>query len=87
MQSIAKEGVSWSVRHSVCLSVMIIGSAKMVEPIAMPFQMLSWWVQGTMYYVLDGLHIGTTWQIQLNHLCVATMHPYVKSFWPLVYKY
>ena len=72
---------------SVCLSVTIIGSAKMVESIEMPFQMLSWWVRGTMYYVLDGVHIGTTCQIQQNHLCVATMHPYVKSLWPLVYKY
>jgi len=27
--------------------------------------------------------IGATWQIRLNHLCVAAMRPYVKWLWPL----
>ena len=36
------------------------------------------------WYVLDGLHIGWTWRIQLNRPCAAAMQPYVKLSWPLV---
>jgi len=36
--------------------------------------------------VLGRVHIGTTWQIRLNHLCVAAMRPYVKLLWQLVIK-
>ena len=31
-----------------------------------------------------GVHISATWQIWLNHPCVAAMRPYVKLLWPLV---
>jgi len=34
--------------------------------------------------VLDGLRIGATWQIRLNHPCAVAMRPYVKLLWPLV---
>ena len=27
--------------------------------------------------MLIGVHIGTTWQIRLNHPCAAEMQPYV----------
>jgi len=30
--------------------------------------------------LLDGVHIGATWQIRLNCLCAAVMLPYVKLF-------
>jgi len=30
------------------------------------------------------VHIGDTWQIRLNHLCVAVMRRFVKLLWPLV---
>jgi len=34
--------------------------------------------------VIDGMHIGTTWQIRLNGLCTVAMQPYVNLLWPLV---
>jgi len=33
---------------------------------------------------LIGGHIGAPWRIQLNHLSVAAMRPYVKLLWPFV---
>ena len=34
--------------------------------------------------VLDGMHIGATWQIKLNSPSAVAMQPSVKLFWPLV---
>jgi len=31
------------------------------------------------------VHIGATWRIRLNHPCAASMVPYVKLLWPLVF--
>jgi len=31
------------------------------------------------------VHIGATWRIRLNHPCAASMRPYVKLLWPLVF--
>jgi len=28
--------------------------------------------------VLDGVHVGATWRIRLNHPCAAAIGPYVK---------
>jgi len=35
--------------------------------------------------VLDGVHIGATWWIRLNHPWAATMRPYDKLLWSLVW--
>jgi len=48
----------------------------MAEPIDIQYGMLSWVGPGN--HVLDGVHIGATWWIRLNHLCVAAMRSYVK---------
>ena len=48
--------------------------AKATEPIEMPFGMLT--QAGQRKHVLDGLHIGATWRIQLNRPCVAVMRPF-----------
>jgi len=53
-----------------------------VEPIEMPFG--KWTQVGPRKHVLDGVHIGATWQIRLNRPCTATMRPFVKLLWPLV---
>ena len=34
--------------------------------------------------LLDWMHIGTTWRIQLSIPCTAVMRPYVKLLWLLV---
>jgi len=34
--------------------------------------------------VLDRLHFGATWRIQLNRPCAAAMRPYVILLWPLI---
>ena len=56
--------------------------AKTAEPIEMPFGMWTW--VGLRKRVLDGVHIGATWEIQLNRPCVAAMRPYVKLLCSLV---
>jgi len=33
---------------------------------------------------LDGVHIGTTWRMRLNHPHAAAIRPYVKILWPPV---
>jgi len=32
-----------------------------------------------------GVHIGATWRIWLNRLCVAATRPYVNLLWALVF--
>ena len=48
----------------------------MAEPIEMPF------VLGTRVgpgnHGLDGVHIGATWRILMNHPCAVVMRSYVK---------
>ena len=51
---------------SVCVSVCWF--VTMVEPIEMLFGIWTW----------VGLHIGASWQIGLNHPCVAEIRPYIK---------
>ena len=34
--------------------------------------------------VLDGVHIGATWRIRLNHPCAAAKRPYVELLRPLL---
>jgi len=41
------------------------------EPIEMPFRI--WTRVG-----IDGMYVGATWRIRLNHPCAAVMRPYVK---------
>ena len=48
--------------------------AKIVVPIEMQFGMLS--RVAPVLDVLDGVHIGVTWQIRLNRPCAAVMRPY-----------
>jgi len=48
--------------------------AKMAEPIEMPLWMMS--EVNSRKHVLDRVHIGATWQIRLNHPCVAAMQPF-----------
>ena len=38
----------------------------------------------TLLYVLDGVHIGTTWRIRLNDHCAGAMWPFVKLLLPSV---
>ena len=45
--------------------------AKMDEPTEMPFGI--WTLVGPRKHALDGVHIGTTWQIKLNHPCGSDM--------------
>jgi len=35
----------------------------------------------------DGVHIGATWQIQLNHSCVAAMWPFCQITLTTCYYY
>ena len=39
---------------------------------------------GPLNHVLNGVHIGATWQIRLNDPCAAAMRPYVRLLWPHV---
>jgi len=39
---------------------------------------------GSGNHVLDGVHIGTTWWIRLNHPSAAAMRLYIKLLWLLV---
>jgi len=39
----------------------------------MPFRFWTW--VGPRKHVFDGMHIGATWRIRLNHPCAAVMHP------------
>ena len=55
MRPIATDGVAWSVCLSVGQSVTIVSSAKMAEPIKMPFGMWIW--MGARNHVLDGVQI------------------------------
>jgi len=48
------------VRRSVSLSVTVVSPSKMVEPVEMLFGMWTW--VGPARHVLDGVHIGATWQ-------------------------
>jgi len=47
------------------------------EPVEMAFG-------GPRNHVLDGVHIGATWQIRSNDPSSATMRLYVRLLWPLV---
>jgi len=39
---------------------------------------------GTIFWLsVYGVHIGATWRIQLNRLCVAARWSYVRLLWPL----
>jgi len=40
---------------------------------------------GRRKHVLNGVHSGATWRIQLNRPCAAAMRPVVKLLWPFVY--
>jgi len=43
------------------------------------------WIRvGARKHVLDGVRIGATWRIWLNHPYAAVIEPYVKLFWPLI---
>ena len=48
--------------------------AKMTEQIEMPFGL--WTQVDPKKNVLDGVHIGATWRIRLNHPCAAAMRPF-----------
>jgi len=67
-------GVAWSVGSSVCHDR---EPCKMTELIDMPFDMLS--RVSPRNHVLDGVHIGATWQIRLNCLCATSTCSCVKS--------
>jgi len=75
--------VAYCYRRSsvVCLSVLLVSSAKIAEPIRMQFGMLSQVGPGNQ--VLNG---GTHWchLVKTNRLCAAAMWPYIKLLWPLV---
>ena len=58
------------------LSVTIVSPAKTAEPIEMPFGL--WTRVGPRNHVLDGVHIGATWQIRLNRPRAEAMQPYIK---------
>jgi len=47
----------------------------MSEPIEMPFERMTRVCPGKR--VLDGVHSGSTWRIQLNDPCPSAMRPYV----------
>ena len=51
-------------QHIVNYRDCAVNCAKTVEPIEMLFGM--WTPVGLSMHVLDGMHIGTTWRIQLN---------------------
>ena len=53
----------------------------MAKPIEMPFELRT--QVDPMKHILDGVHIGATWQIWLNHACAA-LCPYDKLLWALV---
>ena len=47
------------------------------SPRSMYLKQLSWGQNGTVR-MLMGVHVGATWRIQLNLLCVAVILPYVQ---------
>jgi len=51
--------------------------AKMDEPIEMPFAAQIHVGPRDRVSVLDGVHIGATWQIRLGDPCAAAIRPYV----------
>jgi len=61
----------------VCLSICHNREpTKTAEPIEMSFGM---WIRvGARKHVLDGVRIGATWRIRLNHPYAAVIEPYVK---------
>ena len=79
---IVTDGVAWSVRPSVCLSVglsrCMVSRAKTALPIKMSFGM--WTRVGPRKM---GVHIDATWGIRLNRPCAAVMRPDVQLLWPL----
>jgi len=50
-----------------------VSCAKTAEPIELPFE--TWTLVDPRNHVLDGGHIGATWQIQLSRACAAAMQP------------
>ena len=72
MRPIIAHKLAWSVCLSVCLSVTIVSPVKADEPI----EVYSLAGLGPWNYVLDGVHIGATWRIRLNHPCAAAMLPF-----------
>jgi len=63
---------------SVCQSLTLVTPAKTAKPIEIPFATWIWVCPSK--HVLDGVHIGTTWRIQLNRRCAAVMRLYVNYF-------
>jgi len=54
-----------------------VNCAKTAEPIEMPFGVST--RVGRRKQVVDGVCIGATWRIRLNHPCAAAMGPYLWS--------
>jgi len=81
MRPIITGKVAWSVCRSVCLSQSWV-MQKRLNRSRCRLGCRVEWAQGTI--VLDGAHVGATWQIRLNRPCAAAMRPYVKLFGPHV---
>jgi len=52
--------------------------AKTTESIKMPFGV--WTPVGQRKHMLDGVHIGTTWRMRLNHPCAAAMWSFLSNY-------
>jgi len=60
MGPVLTDGVAWFV-SSWSLIPVIVNPAKMAKPIEMPFELRT--QVDPMKHILDGVHIGATWQI------------------------
>jgi len=62
-----------------CSTNSAMSSAKMAEPIQMPFRL--WTRVGPRKCALRGVHTGTTWWTPLIRRCVSVVQPVIKLLW------
>jgi len=68
---------AWSLCVYVHVLITAASRAEMAEPIEMPFGAQIRVGPRDRVSLLDGVHIGATWQIRLGDPCAAAIRPYV----------